>query len=143
MGQNILRKSDTKKPTSHPDLATAEKLKELLKICPHCRRELASHDYALFATSVLPKKNSDPNAFVQALENHDWPNLRAYQSWDAVSDNIECYVLRCPQGNLAIALVLAALELLLGSTFIRCDVLSMSESERFITMFPSLEWRTL
>jgi hypothetical protein len=76
--------------------ATANKLLGMLGKCPACDADFRGHHFTLFAVTVARKRDVPRlTEFINQSKAQNWKALRGYQEFDASSNDLEAYVIRC------------------------------------------------
>jgi hypothetical protein len=115
-----------------------------LRVCPVCGEDFRGHAYALLATTALASRNRRRiDRFLKAVERRVPGELVAFCDWDAHGENAEAYALRCPDGNIAIAVVHTAVEPPHFKNVIRCDSLGVERSRQVKHIVPDERWATI
>lgn len=115
-----------------------------LRVCPVCGKEFAGHRYTLLATTVLAARNRRKiERFLAAVEQRTPAGLDGLHDWDAAGENAEAYALRCPNGNIAIAVVHSAAASPHFKNVIRCDSLGGERSRELDARVSGERWGTL
>lgn len=83
-----------------------ERLVRELAVCPVCGEEFSGHAIALFAHTVLDEKNRKRAAeLFEVVDERRWKDLQKFQEWNARGANAEIYVVRCVEGDAAVAIL--------------------------------------
>ncbi len=124
--------------------ATAKKLRRVLKSCPVCGEGFSQHSYALLATTVFgADQKLRVTAFFESLEEHRWSDLLKFRNWDALSNNVESYAIRCVTGRAAIVTLHSPYEVYEDDSIIKCEVLSSESSQELLPLIEADEWKPL
>lgn len=115
-----------------------------LRVCPVCGEDFRGHQYALLATTALASHNRRRiERFLKAVEGREPGELVAFHDWDAHGENAEAYALRCPDGNIAVAVAHTAVEAPHFKNVIRCDSLGPERSRQVENIVPGERWATI
>jgi hypothetical protein len=142
----IGRKSDAGVEAGYQpaDAEMLELVWQQLRVCPICGEEFAGHRYTLLATTVLAARNRRKiERFLAAVEQRTPADLDGFHDWDAAGENAEAYALRCPDGNMAIAVVHSAAEPPHFKNVIRCDSLGSERSRELDARVSGERWGAL
>jgi hypothetical protein len=117
---------------------------ERLRVCPVCGEDFEGHRHALLATVPLTSRNRKRiERFLKAVEAREPRELAAFHDWDGHRENAEAYALRCPDGNIAVAVVHTAAEAPHFKNVIRCDSLGAERSREAESVVAAGDWKTL
>ncbi len=117
---------------------------ERLRVCPVCGEDFRGHQHALLATMALaPRNRRRIERFLKAVERRDPADIAAFHDWDGRGENAEAYALRCPDGNVAIAVVHTAADAPHFKNVIRCDSLGTARSQQVDDIVPGEKWATI
>ncbi len=123
------------------DPGTLELIWQQLRGCPICGAEFGGHRYALVATTVLSARNRRRiERFLLAVEQKLPGELVPFRDWDAGGENAEAYALRCPDGNIAIAVAHTAAAAPHFKNVIRCDSLGAERSRELEAIVAGERW---
>ena len=126
------------------DAEMLELVWQQLRVCPICGGEFAGHRYTLLATTVLDARNRrNIERFLAAVEQRTPAALDGFHEWDAAGENAEAYALRCPDGNIAIAVAHTAAEAPHFKNVIRCDSLGGERSRQLDARVSGDRWGVL
>lgn len=115
-----------------------------LRVCPVCGKDLRGHQYALLATTAFASRNRRRiERFLKAIEEREPGELVAFHDWDSHGENAEAYALRCPDGNIAVALLHTAVEPPHFKNVIRCDSLGPERSRQVEHIVTGERWATI
>lgn len=109
--------------------------------CPVCGNAVEGHRYALVATTALaPRRRRAIERFLHAVEEKNPRNLLPFHDWDISGENAEAYALRCPDGNIALAVAHTGPAPPHFKNVIRCDSLGAERSRELETILPADRW---
>ena len=138
------RKSGTGTGYQPADAEMLELVWRQLRVCPVCGEDFAGHRYTLLATTVLAARNRRIiERFLAAVEQRTPSELDQYHDWDAAGENAEAYAVRCPDGNIAIAVAHSAAAPPHFKNVIRCDSLGAERSRELDARVSGERWGTL
>lgn len=133
--------SEGYRPTNPEVLTLAWKR---LRVCPVCGEDFPGHQYALLATMALaPRNRRHIEQFLKAVERREPADIALFHDWDEQGENAEAYALRCPDGNVAVAVAHTAAEAPHFKNVIRCDSLGPERSRRAEDMVSNEQWATI
>jgi hypothetical protein len=117
---------------------------ERLRVCPVCGEDFLGHRYALLATTPLASRNRRRiERFLAAAEQRVPRDLAAFHDWNPHGENAEAYAVRCPDGNMAIAVADTEAAPPHFKNVIRCDSLGAERSREVESIFAGGDWKTL
>ena len=106
---SFLRRS---KEAASPEDVSGRVLKDTIQSCPRCGLSLSGHEYRLAAATPLGAGEMERFLdLLSAIRNHNWPKVLAFQSWIGKQPNAEVYGVKCPDGQLSLAVISAPFEL--------------------------------
>jgi hypothetical protein len=144
VGSNIPMNSMKREGKSDTEKAVADLLSDLLPLCSSCGPVRSRHEYALLASqAIVPDSNKTLLNLFQAIKNHDWLALRAYQTWLGNADDVEIYGIRCLNGGITIVVIKTHFELLHGAQLLYSEVLSKQETENLLAIFAGSRWHQM
>ncbi len=100
MRLNLFGKRKRFEMTSEAMVEVMREHARVLGPCAQCGAALSGHEYARLATEILDEDKASVTRFFQAVKDRDWLNLKSFQRWGALRDNIEAFAVRCPGRHL-------------------------------------------
>ena len=126
------------------DAEMLELVWQQLRVCPICGEEFAGHRYTLLATTALAARNRrNIEQFLAAVGQRTPAGLDGFHDWDPSGENAEAYALRCPDGNIAIAVAHSTAAPPHFKNVIRCDSLGPERSRELDAKVSGERWGTL
>lgn len=123
---------------------TLSRIWKRLRVCPVCGEDFHGHAYALLATTTLASRHRCRiERFLATVEGRSPRDLAAFHDWDAHGENAEAYALRCPDGNVAIAVADTEAAPPHFKNVIRCDSLGTEGSREAESIVAAGDWKTL
>jgi hypothetical protein len=92
--------------------------------------------------SIPLKDAGDPLAktFQNAVRNHDWNRVLAFQEWDGGYDNYELYGIRSTDHPLVLVIVWDPLELFYNEKIVDTEILNETDSRELLSLTVNKEW---
>lgn len=121
--------------------ATALMLVRVLKLCPVCKCGFTKHHYASFATTVLGEGRT-PRVleFLELIKEHRWADLQSFQDWESASDAVEALPVRCPTGEIVLAIIRGPQEFWDRDQLVDLEALTLEESRQLAALIEQNEW---
>ncbi len=124
--------------------ATALSLVRVLKRCPICKSAFTAHHYASFATTVLGEGGTPRVVgFLQSIKEHRWADLQSFQDWDSSSDALEALAVRCPTGEIGLAIMRNPQEFWDSDQLVDLEVLTIADSRQLEALLEQDRWRPI
>lgn len=115
-----------------------------LAVCPVCGREFSGHAIALFAHTVLGEKNRKrAGALFEVVDERRWKDLQKFQEWDARGANAEIYVVRCVEGDAAVAILHSSPTPAEFKNVERCACVGGESARELLALIPRNNWRSI
>lgn len=109
--------------------------------CPLCASDVRNHPIAKLGSDMIDQAFDPLNEIESLIEKMAWRDLNRRQEWDNATDNVQVYVMDCPQGLLAFYTI-NYLELYYTSKVEKCFEFPQVEAQVEFRNF-DLEWTTL
>lgn len=121
-----------------------ERLVRELAVCPVCGKEFRGHAITLFAHTVLDEKNRKrAGKLFAAVEERRWKDLQKFQEWDEHGANAEIYVVRCVQGDAAVAILHSSPTPAEFKNVERCRCVGGDSARELLALIPPHTWKPI
>ena len=119
-------------------------LRQTLKTCPACGKNVVGHENAHFAMTIATEENQQRlRQFFNALKEHRWSDAQQFNEFDPVCDATDAEALKCTSGQIIMLYIRNPFELFENSRLISYDVLDLQNSKEVTMMIEPEKWRVI